>query len=103
MFRKEELDLELANELESHLQLHADENIRQGMTPEAARREALIKLGGIGELKETYRQRRGSPLLEALWRDLRFRGRLLLQRPRLGAALRIPIRPRIAPHFTLLS
>ncbi len=66
MFRKEELDLELANELESHLQLHADENIRQGMTPEAARREALIKLGGIGELKETYRQRRGSPLLEAL-------------------------------------
>ena len=40
-------DAELAAELESHLQLHIDDNVRAGMTPEAARRDALIKLGGL--------------------------------------------------------
>jgi predicted permease len=103
MFRKEGLDLELANELESHVQLHADENIRQGMTPEAARRAALIKLGGIGELKESYRRRRGSPLVEALWRDLRFGVRLLRKSPGLAAAIVISIGVGIAANCTIFS
>ena len=34
-------------ELESHLQMHIDDNVRSGMTPEDARRKALIQLGGV--------------------------------------------------------
>ena len=40
-------DADLAEELESHLQLHVDAGIRAGMTPGEARRDAILKLGGI--------------------------------------------------------
>ncbi len=39
-------------ELESHLELHIDENLRRGMTPEAARRDALVALGGLQSVRE---------------------------------------------------
>ena len=39
-------------ELESHVQLHIEDNLRRGMTPEQARREALIKLGGIEQARQ---------------------------------------------------
>lgn len=38
-------DRELADEIESHLQMHTEENMRRGMTPEAARRASVLKLG----------------------------------------------------------
>jgi hypothetical protein len=70
-------DEELAAELESHLQLHIDDNIRAGMTPEAARREALITLGGVEVTKERYRDRRGIPLVDTLRQDLVYAARTL--------------------------
>lgn len=64
-------DREFDAELESHLQLHIDDNIQAGMTPVEARRQALIKLGGIEPARQTQRERRGIPLLELLLQDLR--------------------------------
>jgi hypothetical protein len=84
-------DDELAAELESHLQLHIDDNIRAGMTPEAARRDALIRLGGLEATKERYRDRRGLPALDALWLDLRHAVRALARRPLLLAATTLSI------------
>ena len=52
---------ELSAEIESHLQLHIDDNIRAGMTPAEARRRAVIALGGVEGTKEAYRDRRGLP------------------------------------------
>jgi macrolide transport system ATP-binding/permease protein len=66
------LDRELDRELESHLHLHIDDNLRAGMSPEEARRKALLKLGGVEPVKERYRDRRGVPLLETLMQDLRY-------------------------------
>ena len=79
--RKRKTDSEFAAELESHLQLHIEDNLRGGMTPEAARRDALLKLGGVEQTKENYRDRRGLPLLEAPFQNLRFGARMLLKRP----------------------
>ena len=42
----------MSAELESHLQLHIDDNIHAGMTPAEARRRALIALGGVEQTKE---------------------------------------------------
>ena len=42
LFRKDRQDRELAEEIESHLQLHVEDNLRAGMTPEDARRQALL-------------------------------------------------------------
>ena len=68
---------ELAAELESHVQLHVDDNIRAGMTPDAARRHALVALGGIEATKERYRDRRGIPLLDVLRQDMTYAVRAL--------------------------
>lgn len=46
-FAGREAERELTAELDSHLQLHVDDNVRAGMAPEEARRRALIALGGL--------------------------------------------------------
>jgi len=81
LFRKERRDQEIAAEMESHLQMHIADNLRAGMSAREARREALMKLGGVEQTKEIYRQRRGLPLLETLFQDLRYAGRMLLKNP----------------------
>jgi MacB-like periplasmic core domain/FtsX-like permease family len=81
LFRKKQLDRELDAEMASHLEMHIVDNLRSGMTPEAARRDALIKLGGLEQTKENYRDRRGIAWLEALFRDLSFALRMLRKSP----------------------
>lgn len=80
-FRKPKRDAEFAAELESHLQLHIEDNLRAGMSPDTAHRDALIKLGGIEQTKETYRDRRGLPFLEIGLQDFRFALRTLRKSP----------------------
>ena len=72
---------ELSAEIESHLQLHVDDNIRAGMSPQEARRRALISLGGVERTKEEYRDRRGLPAFESLVRDMRHGMRSLIKSP----------------------
>lgn len=72
---------ELADELASHLQLHIDDNLRAGMTPDQARRDALLKLGGVEATKERYRDQRGLPFLDTLRQDLVYAVRVLRKNP----------------------
>jgi macrolide transport system ATP-binding/permease protein len=74
-------DHDLSEEIESNVQLHIDDNLKQGMTPEQARRAALIKLGGVEAAKEAYRDRATLPLLENLTGDIRFALRQLRTNP----------------------
>src|SRR6266498_1306187 len=81
LFNKQHKDRELDEEIESHLQLHIEDNLRLGMTSEEARRQAMIKLGGIESTKEAYRDQRGLPVLERLWQDIRYGARMLRKNP----------------------
>src|SRR5438132_10785271 len=81
LFRKARQDRDFSVEMNSHLQLHIEDNLRSGMSPTEARRQALIKLGGVEQTKEIYRDRRGLPLLETLFQDLRFAFRMLRKNP----------------------
>jgi len=81
LFGKKLRDQELVAELESHLQMHIEDNLHAGMTPEQARRQALLKLGGLDQTKENVRDRRGFPSLESLLRDVRFSLRALRENP----------------------
>jgi predicted permease len=81
LFNKNRKDFDLAEELESHLQMHIEDNIRSGMTPEQARRDALIKSGGLELAQEACRDRRGLPLLETVMRDFRHTLRILRRSP----------------------
>jgi len=81
LFLKDTRERELADEIESHLQMHIDDNIRAGMSPQEARRVAVIKLGGVDQTKEAYRDRATIPFLESVIQDLRFTLRLLRKNP----------------------
>jgi putative ABC transport system permease protein len=80
-FLKKRYDREFAHEIESHVQMHVADNLRAGMNAQEARRQALLKLGGIEATKEMYRERRGLPLLETLLQDLRYAARALRKSP----------------------
>jgi predicted permease len=69
------------DELDSHLQMHIDDNLRAGMSAEDARRRALLKLGGVESTRQSYRERSSVPFLEHLWQDLRFAVRQLTKTP----------------------
>jgi predicted permease len=74
-------DRDLHAELSSHLQLHIDDNLAKGMTPEEARRQALLKLGGLEQTKQLIRDQQSLPLAESLFHDARFALRLLRKSP----------------------
>src|SRR5574337_533022 len=77
----------LQAEIEEHLALQTDDNIRAGLSPTEARRQAALRFGGIAAVKEGYREQRGVPFLERLVQDLRFSVRRL----------------RMAPAFTITT
>jgi len=56
-----------------------DEHVRAGLEPEDARRQALVTLGGLESIKETYRDRRGIPFIETTLQDVRYALRRLYQ------------------------
>jgi putative ABC transport system permease protein len=85
LFHREHLDSELNDELATHLAMHVDDNISAGMAPEEARRDALLKLGGIEQAKESFRDHRGLPFLETLLQDVRFGLRTLRRAPGFAA------------------
>jgi len=70
--RRNRKDREFSEELQSHLQMHIDDNLRCGMSPEQARRVALLKLGGIEATTQADRDHNTLPFCETLWQDLRY-------------------------------
>jgi putative ABC transport system permease protein len=72
---------DLSEELNSHLDLHTADNIRAGMSPDEARRQARIALGGVESTKEQYRERRRTRWLDELSQDARFGTRTLIKNP----------------------
>ena len=74
-------DEQLAAELDSHLRMHIDDNLRSGMSPEEARRQALIRLGGLEQAQQAFRERATLPTLEILLHDVRYALRQLRRSP----------------------
>ena len=72
-------------ELDSHLQMHTDDNLRAGMSTAEARRQAILTLGGVEHTRQSYRDQSTLPLLENLLQDVRFALRQL--RKNLGFTL----------------
>jgi len=72
-------DRDLGEELESVVQMHMDEYLRAGMTREEARRRALIEVGGVEQVRQAVRDRRGFPWLEGWARDANYAMRTLLR------------------------
>jgi putative ABC transport system permease protein len=79
-------DREFAQELESHLAMLTDDNLRRGMAPHEAARQARLTIGAASSLQVRHRDVRGFRALEDLVQDLRFAARLMLKDRWLSAA-----------------
>jgi predicted permease len=81
VFARGRFDADFDSEVRGHLDMLTEENTRRGMTREEAIRAARIALGGVTQLKESNRERRGLPQIETLLKDLRYAGRMLVRSP----------------------
>jgi predicted permease len=81
LWRRGRMEEQLDKELRFHLEQHTADLIARGRTPEEARREARLILGGPEQVKEECRDARGTRWLDDLWHDFRYALRTLRQRP----------------------
>jgi predicted permease len=71
----------MADEFASHLEMHVEDNLRAGMSPEEARRQALLRFGPMESVKDTWRDRASWPVVSRIGQDVRFAVRLLRKTP----------------------
>src|SRR5262245_18989724 len=77
VFRGARDDGDFEAQIQADIEMHVDDAIRAGVPPEEARRQALMKFGGLGAAREAWRDRRGLPFLETLVRDVAHAFRML--------------------------
>ena len=74
-------DQRLQEEIAEHLAFQTDENLRRGMSPAEARRQAVLKLGAAAAIREDHHAEHSLPFIENLLFDLKYAVRMLLRSP----------------------
>jgi macrolide transport system ATP-binding/permease protein len=96
-------DRRLREEMEEHLALQTAEYVRAGMTPDEARRQAVLKFGSPEAVREKYYAEQGLPFLEKLMRDVRYAARLLARSPGFTIAAMITLGLGVGVNASLFS
>src|SRR5580698_10454706 len=81
LFSRSRVDREIEAELRAHIDMRIADNIDEGMSPETARRDALLRFGNPTVLKEQTTAADAALFLESFWADIRFALRQLRSSP----------------------
>ena len=103
LFKGREFDADLEEELAHHLQALAEENIKSGVAPDEALRQAHISLGGVAQIREIHRDSRGIPWFEQSLRDLRYASRFYRRETGFTAVALIIVAIGVSLNTTVFS
>jgi predicted permease len=81
LFHKDRVDQEFSEEIRTYVDMLTEAKLRQGQTPQEARRNALLELGGVEQVEERVREIRVGQFIETAWRDVRLGVRTLVHSP----------------------
>ncbi|MBO0799048.1 MAG: ABC transporter permease, partial [Blastocatellia bacterium] len=81
LLRKNRIEQEMEEEMLFHLRMRTRDNIERGMKPDEAEREARLRFGNVGRIKDLSRDIKGGGFMETLWQDLRYGARMLARNP----------------------
>jgi predicted permease len=94
---------DFADELETHVAMDTERGIRNGLSPEEARRQSLIRFGGIAQAHDAYAERQGLPWLESLLRDVHYSLRSLVRNRLVTAVAILSIGLGVGSNTTIFS
>jgi predicted permease len=102
-FGRNKSERELEEELQAFVDLAVSDKVRNGVSPAEARREALLELGGVDQVKEQVRTRRHGAMVEELARDTRFALRTFARNPGLTAVIVLTLALGIGANTAIFS
>ena len=100
---KREQEERLREEIAEHIALQTEENLRSGLSAVEARRQAMLKFGGVEAMTQDYRAERGLVLIENLLGDLRNAVRAIWRMPGLATVIVLSLAIGIGVNTTILS
>src|SRR5689334_8705368 len=103
LMQKSRLEHEMDEEIRQHLDLAVAENLKRGLSPDEARRAALLAFGGVERVKEEGRESWGLRAVETVFQDVRYGLRNLRRNPGYASAVLVTLALGIGANTAVFS